>query len=75
MKQVRGIILLAAIAAVLLSPGCGTIGESMLGALKNAAVEAIQTATSQAVEKAASEIESGLQQFVIQSVSDAVTPG
>jgi hypothetical protein len=75
MKQARGMILLAAIAAVLLAPGCGTIGEVMLGALKNAAKEAIQTATSQAVEKAASEVESQLQQSVIQNVSGAITPG
>jgi hypothetical protein len=66
-------MLLGMAAVALWAPGCGTVGEVMLGALKDAAVEAIQTATSQVVEQAANEIEAKLQQAVLQGVTGAIT--
>ena len=71
MKNKLGIIPLAAITAMLMVTGCGTIGDTLLSALKEAAVEEIKTATSQAVEQAVNEIESGVQQAIIQEVTDA----
>ena len=59
MNRIRIMIRMLAVAAMLFAPGCGTVGDVFLGAFKQAAKEAIQTATSQAVQDAAGEILGG----------------
>lgn len=65
---------LFAMTALLLATGCGTVGEFLVDALKDATKQAIQTAASQAVENAVGELGGGLQDLVTEGVVDSLTP-
>lgn len=75
MKPSRPKVALAAMAALVLASGCGSIGESLWGVVVKGGKEAIQTATNQAVEKAVNEIESELQLQILQALFERSPAG
>ncbi len=74
MKRTLGITPLFMMAIVLLVSGCGTLGETLLGVVKMSAEDAIQTAASQAVDDAASQLETIVLQQITQGLAGFVIP-
>ncbi|MBI5764230.1 MAG: hypothetical protein HZA51_11965 [Planctomycetes bacterium] len=74
MKRLVSSLPLFAMAAILFTSGCGTLGETLLGVVKTATEDAIQTATSQAVDDAASRLESSVLQQITQGLAGFVAP-
>ena len=74
MKRIVRILPIFAMAAFLFTPGCGTMGETLLGVVKTATEDAIQTAASQAVDDVASQLESFVLLQITQGLAGFMTP-
>lgn len=74
MKRIVRILPVVAMAAFLLTSGCGTMGDTLLGVVKSATEDAIQTATSQAVDDVASQLENFVLLQITQGLAGFVTP-
>lgn len=71
MKHVRTWFAPAALVITLLVSGCGTVGEFVLRAVRDGAKQAIQSATSQAVE----DVLTGLTADAPSSLTDLINGG
>lgn len=74
MKRIVRILPIFAMAAFLFTTGCGTMGETLLGVVKSATEDAIQTAASQAVDDAAGQLETIVLQQITQGPTGFVMP-